>query len=468
LLSHYKNDVVVDNFIYNLKKYSLVTSESLSNSISTISIHGKIQEISLSYLVKILDLSNSSPLLRSIATTLEDYIVDATDKEDFSRMNLLVAHCETFLNHDNLLNEEMKSSIGGALGCVYYYLRHNLKTKQLLEENLTNLRRYYGENHEKIARILVYLGNFHRGLGDYEKAKNLLEQSLLIYKKNPNYVRSAKALGYLGAVYRDLGEYKKAKVLLEQSLVIYEKYSPNHIGHAWILAYLGNIYMILGDYEKAKMLLEQSLMIYKKQSEDYVGVAWVLGYLGTAHKSLGEYDKAKNLLEQSLLITRKYFSDDHIYVAAGLSSLASVYTEMGNYQKAKSLLKDSLTVYEKNYGKNHIETARVLRMLGEAYYVEGDMETSEDLLNKSLLVFQQKNYPESYKSYESLAALYLKRAAQATNEGDTKQAQNFTNQSINYLGQALEIVKNCFAEDSTHTTRIQVKLNALSSVGVTE
>lgn len=463
LLSNYKSDVIIDNFIYNLKKYSLVTSESSSNTIPTISIHRKTQEISLAYLVKRLNLSHSSPLLNSIVSTLEDYITDAIDKEDFSRMKLLIAHCDTFLKYDHLLTETMKSSIGGALGCIYYYLKHNHKAKQLLEENLAILKLHYGADHVKIARILVYLGNFYRVIGDYEKAKNLLEHSLIIYKKHPNYVRHARALGYLGVVYRDLGDYQRAKTLLEQSLTIHEKYSENRIGHAWVLAHLGNVYMILGDHEKAKVLLEQSLSIYRKYAEDYVGVSWVLCHLGTVYKLLGNYSKAKNLLKQSLLITRKYFSDDHLYVASGLSSLGSVYTEIGSYQKAKSLLKDSLIVYEKNYGKNHIETAHVLRMLGEAYCEEGDIETAEDLINKSLLVFQQKNYPESYKSYESLAALYLKKAQQASLDDDLKQAQNFRAQAIRYLKQALVIANTCFTNDSTHIARIHSKLTFLEA-----
>jgi tetratricopeptide (TPR) repeat protein len=461
LLSNYKSDIVVDNFIYNLKKYSLVTSESSSDTIPIISIHRATQEISLNYLVKTLNLPNDIPLLDSMITTLEDYIVDATDKEDFSRMKLLVAHCETLLTHDHLLTETMKSSIGGALGCIYYYLRHNIQARKLLEESHVNLKKHYGENHVKVAPILVYLGNFYRSIGDYEKAKNLLEQSLIIYKKHPNYVRNARALGYLGVVYRDLGDYRKAKDLLEQSLVIHEKHSENHIGHAWILTHLGDIYMILGDYEKAKELFEKSLIIYKNHAEDYVGVGWVLSYLGAVHKSLGNYDKAENSLEQSLSITRKYFSDDHLFVASGLSLLAGVYIETGDYQKARNLLKDSLVVYERNYGKNHMETARVLRMLGEVYCIEGDMETSEDLINKSLLVFQQKNYPESYKSYESLALLSLKKEAQALSEEDIKQAQNFRTQAISDLKQALKIAKECFPEDPTHIARIQSKLASL-------
>jgi tetratricopeptide (TPR) repeat protein len=364
LLTQYKGHTIADNFIYHLKKYSLVTNDSFSNAIPTISIHKKTQETILSYLVNTLMLSDKSPQLHTITATVENYILDAVDKEDFSRMKLLAPHGELLLNRDDLLSEATKSSLRGALGCVYYYLKHYPKIKQFLEENLVDLKRHYGEKHDKIARILIYLGNFYRSLGDYKRAKTLLEQSLVICKENPNHIRSAKALGYLGAVYRDLGDYKQAKVFFEQSLAIYEKYSPNSIGHAWILTYLGNIHRILGNYEKAKVFLEQSFAIYKEASEDYAGTAWALGYIGTVYRLLGDYQTAKDYIEKALSITKKYFSDDHIYVASHTSALAKVYIKIGDYQTAKTLLKGSLNVYEKNYGQNHVGTASVLRRLG--------------------------------------------------------------------------------------------------------
>lgn len=459
LLAQYKGHTIADNFIYHLKKYSLVTNDSFSSSIPTFSIHKKTQETILSYLINALTLSDRSPLLNVMTATVENYVLDAVDKEDFSRMKLLAPHGEILLNRDDLLSEATRSSLKGALGCIYYYLKHYPKIKEFLEENLVDLKYYYGDKNDKIARILVYLGNFYRSLGDYERAKTLLEQCLVICKETPNHLRRAKAFGYLGTVYRDLGNYKQAKNLFEQSLTIYEKYSPNSIGHAWILTYLGNIHRILGNYDKARILLEQSFALYKKASEDYVGAAWALGYIGTVHRLLGDCRTAKDYIEKALLITKKHFSDDHIYVAHHMSALAKVYIKTGDYQSAKTLLKGSLNVYEKNYGQNHVGTASVLRKLGEAYLLEGDLDASEDLINKSLLICQQKNSPESFKSLESLASLYLKKAIQARNEGEVKQAQSLSNRAIHYLKQSLKIIKDYFPEDSPHATKIQLKLD---------
>jgi tetratricopeptide (TPR) repeat protein/DNA-binding CsgD family transcriptional regulator len=461
LLSSFKGEAAVDNFIYSLKKYTLITRESSENSIPTFSLHKSTQEIISAYLGKTLTLTKESPLIHSIGNSLENSVVQAIDDEDFSKMKILAPHCEVFLKHHALLSEPMKSSIGGALGCLYYYLWDKSKAKYLLETNLENLNLYYDQSQDKIARLLVYLGNFYRSVGNYEKAKQLMTRSLVIYKKNPNYLGNAKALGYLGVVYRDLGEYKKAEELLQQSLAVHEKNSKNDIAHAWILAQLGNIYIILGDYPQAGQLLEKSLAIYKLQSEDYVGVSWVLGRLGILYNLGGDSAKAISTLKQSLLITKKYFPDDHIFVARSLAALGSVYTYQGDLQMAKKLLQESLAVYKINYGIDHNETAHVQRLLGQVYSGEGDMDTAEDLFNNSLLIFQKKKNPESYMVLENLADLYLKKAVLAKAEGDDKQEQSFNLEAMNYLNQTLDILKEFFESDSPHIIKLNSKLTAL-------
>src|SRR3546814_11140376 len=67
-----------------------------------------------------------------------------------------------------------------------------IKIKQSLEESLKKLSKYNHENHSRIAQVTGYLGIVYRKLGNFEKARNLLEQSLKIYKKNNsnNTIRS--------------------------------------------------------------------------------------------------------------------------------------------------------------------------------------------------------------------------------------------------------------------------------------
>jgi len=508
LLNTYKNNTIVDNFIYNLKKFSLINKSSHCLDLSlAFSIHRSTQEIILAYLTKTLDLERNFQFLQSITNTLEKYITDAIENEDCSKTMFLINHFEKFLTHKNLLTHNMMGAIKGELGCAYYYLGNLLKAKELLEEHLSKISKSDSKNQGQIARALVYLGNVYRELGDYEKAKKVIEQSLVIYK-NPlyeNHIGTARALGNLGNVYRNLGDYKKAERFLEQSFTIYKKYfSEDHAGVAQILVYLGVVSRAQGEYDKAKRLLEKSLTIYKKHfSENHVDIAWALAYLGTVYREQGEYEKAKNLLEQSLIIYKMHFSEtssdiawalghlgnvyrnlgyyekaekfleqsltiykkhisannvNNVKVALILAALENIWREQGNYEKAKSL-GSNLTTYEKFYGTIHMKDGRTLQDLGGVYLLRNHLKTAEILIKKALDIFQKNKNPERHMCLEALAELYLKKSIQAMNEENKNKSQNFKIKAVSYLRQALEIVKAHFSEDSPHIIRIQTKLN---------
>lgn len=439
LLETPMNEVSVDNFIFNLKKYSLVTNHSLTTYPwgATFSIHRSTQEISLAHLMERLNLKPNHPWVRLIAKNLESYINQLIEKEDLSQLRLLVSHCETFLSHYQLLTEELRASLFGELGRIHVYLGDYLKAKQfledglklhhkdhddpknqgeraqvlaylgnvygdlgnyekakdLLEQSLAIYEKYFSDNHAGVAWTLTYLGNVYRDLGEHEKAKNLLERSLYIYKTyfTENHGGIARASAYLGIIYTILGEYEKAKNLLEQSLLIYQNHlSPNHVGVAWVSAHLGNAYGELGDYEKAKDLLERSIALYKEHfPEDHIKVGWALSYLGDVYRITGDYEKAKKALEQSILIYKKHLLENHIVIAGILVYLSDVYKDLGDYEKAKDLLEESFLIYKKHFPENHNEVAWGLAHLGDIYRIMGNFEKAQSLLEKSLTIYKQ-------------------------------------------------------------------------------
>lgn len=505
LLSRYKNDTVVDDFIYNLRKYSFILNESSSSTLEpTFSIHRSTQKISLAYLIKTLNLEKNSQLLNSISYCIENYIADAINDEDLTRMQLIISHCKKLLSHNNLLTDGMRGGIRSELGNIYYYFEYDDKAKKILEDALADLNKNKIENHYRLANTLVYTGTTYRQLGNYKKAKDLLEQSLILYKKQSfkNHTRVAYALAHLGMVYRNLGEYTKAKDLLERSIVFYKKQlSENHVRVAWALSHLGMVYMMLGNGEKAKEALKESLMIYKKHfSEDHIGVAQVLGYLGTVYRSLGEYEKAKDLLEQcflayrnyhagdqgdfswiwmhqgeiyrelsnyekakeylkqSLIAYKKYSPEDYKGIAQTSVYLGKVYRELDNYEEAKNLIEKSLITYENHYGKDHIETAKVLGILGQVYLLKDNFKTAEGFLQNALDIFQKSKHPEIYLVLEGLADLNLKKSISEAKKENKLQSQRLKAQAMDYLEQALEIVKANFPKNSRHIMRIQNKL----------
>ncbi len=506
VLDKYKKGTIVDNFIYHLKKYSLITNQSASSPLGiTFSIHRSTQEISLNYLIKTLNLAENNQLLQSIANNLRDYVEKITEQRNYHGAEFLISHCKRFFTH-NLLTSETRGTVGCALGNIYTYLHYFAKAKEVLEPILANLKEDEHKNRTQIARILGYLGFIYREQGAYEKAKNLLEQSIVIYKKNlpEDNISLAETSIHLGNVYNALGNYEKAKDLLEQNFIIYKKHLPeNHVEIAWASGYLGFTYSRLGNYKKAKDLFEKSVVIYKNLSIEGRSIGWALGNLGNVYVKLGNYEKAKDLLERSfaiykkhlpeddtelarasvnlgkiyaalnnyekaknlfqrgLIIYRKYLSENHLLITDALVSLGNAYKNLGHYAKAKTLLEQSLRVYENHFGKEHIETARVLKDLGEICLLEDDLGKAEGFLYTSLKIFQKSNHPDIYMVLESLAQFSLKKSKNEESKGNY-QPEAFKTKAIDFLKQALDVANANFPEESQHIVKIKNKLENIN------
>ena len=442
LLSTYRSEAIVDNFIYNLKKYSFIANESPNSPLGpTFSIHRSTQASSLLYFRKIEALRNDKKLIQSLSKALEIYASDIVDSEDFAKMKLLTSHCEAFLSHKTLLTKPIEGSIGGELGGLYYHQAHYQKAREILTESFEKFNK---QTHPRTARILTYLGNVYRELGKFEKAKSFLEQSLSIYKKSfsEHKISIARNLGYLGIVYRDLNNNKKAKYLLNQSLLLYKKHFPEkHVDIARNLGYLGHVYMSLGDYKRAISLFEQSLLIYRKHIHDnHFGITRNLTSLANAYRELGEYKEAKNMIGQSFVIYKKHFSKNNTEIAW---TLAHLQKNLNNNKKA------------------NFEIAVALRSLGQIYFLEGHLEAAENVFQKALKLFTKNSHPDRYTCLEALAEVNYKKFSLAKDTKDLHQFKRFKMRAISCLKRAEKIVKNSYSNDSSHIKRIQSKLKML-------
>ncbi|OJW55190.1 MAG: hypothetical protein BGO67_05305 [Alphaproteobacteria bacterium 41-28] len=505
LLEMYMGPEKVRNFIYHLKKFSLITNK-LFHSESTLSIHRHTQKIHLAYFTSVLKLKENHQLIQSITDTLEKYIREAINKENNTSTKLSEKHAKMFLAHSNLLTDSMKGAIAGELGRIYIFKGDYTQGIRILEDSIIALSKSYNKIHIKVAHVLGYLGLAHRDIGNYKKAKDFLEQSYLIYNQQTfkNYSEIAWILTFLGDTHRELGDYNKAKDLLEESLIIYRNHLPeNSAGVARVLTWLGMVYREAGNYQKARDLLEESYKSFKSISETHTGVAMTLAFLGNINNELGYHKKAKELLERSLVVYKKHFSEEHVavarafaflgdvngesgqykegkgllekslmtfkkklseehtYITWALAHLGIIYRELGDYDKAKNFFEKSLKRCEKYDGKNSVKTAYILRNLGHTYLLEGNTDVAENLIIKSLDTFYQNKHPESFKALESLAEVYLKKSIDFANKGDTQVSQKFKTQALNSLKQSLVIVKTHFPKKSPHVARIQSKLQNL-------
>ncbi|MEI6628013.1 MAG: tetratricopeptide repeat protein, partial [Alphaproteobacteria bacterium] len=507
LLEFCKPPVVVDAFIDELKKYSLITAELLPSSkqIHAFSIHRSTQAIGLSYLTKVkVKLEKDDSCLQSVSQAAIKYLDNVIEQGsileqgELSKMQPILNHYKKLLSHSNLLNQGVIEHIGAQLGLVLFCLSRYEEAQKFLENILGSSGAICCENSNHIAETLVYLGLSHKELGNYEKAQGSLERGLLIYREYPcnDPVKMARALTYLGTVYRERGNYTKANEVFKQSLEIYSQYLPEYNSRfAWSLGLIGITHIDTGNYQEAKTTLEQSVTIYQNLPIENIRYFRYLGALGMLHEVLGDYEKAEEFLEKSVKGYKDREYGEENYVTLYLTHLGYVYSKLGDHKKAKEFLDEgirfcekclskkqnlkarsyaylgdfystignyneaidlitkAIDIYEQHYGKNHIETARILKMLGQAYLLKGDLEKSEFTLNKALKILTADKHPDSYNCLEQLAELYLKKHTQ--NHGN----DNNKEQAIRYLEQALEIAKKHFPENSPDIVRIKAKLS---------
>lgn len=406
LLVKYKNDPVVDSFIYHLKKYSLLTNElSLPSPFeSTLSLHRSTQAIILAHFLKTLSFIETKTRVRSISNVLEQIAEQGLEKEKTAHIKTLLNHFNVFLSHDHLLSPLIKSSLTFELGRMYGHLNQYEKAKELLEQSLDILQKHGKEKDIKLAQVLAYLGSIYKELGNPQKSQELLEQSLLIYNKNPkeNQGEIARALAYLGDTYRNKADLIKAKTTLEESVLLYKQQIPvQHPGLALALTNFGSTQRELRNVKEAINALEESLSLYRKYiPENFMGIARALYYLGPAYTNKGDFQKARSVLEESIGLFRKHSSKNNILIGRALVHLGNVYRELGEYKKAKDIFEQAFSIHKIHHTKEHSQYAWSLIHLG---FVE------RELANPQKAKFILEQCLETYKKHFDEKNIYIAR-----------------------------------------------------------
>lgn len=509
LLEQIKDKVTVDSFIYNLKKYSLISNETSLKALGrSFSLHRDTQIAHLSYFTKKEDLLKNKDTIQKIKFSMEEYMNNILIKEDVSKIKEFLQHYEALYNNFNVLNVSETYSIGIKLGCANYYLNHYTRAKEVLEVNLQKAKHFPLFDQKEIAKGMVFLGNIYWELCLFDKSKTILEQSYAIYsdfyngkeigiikclsmlgnvyrelgmfEKSKDFLEynleayklffavspqdMALTLTYLGNSYRDLGNIDKAKNIIEQSVGIYNKNFPQtHPKLAWTLAQLGNIYKEQKQFEKARLTLEESIHAYNKNSVvDHIGIAWTQVYLGNVYKNLNHHKKAISLIEKSLVIYKKYFPEDNFRVAWALFNLGDAHKDSGNFEQAIKTLSQSLKSYEGKYDKNNFQIARILRSLSQSYILKNQLDTAESYLLLSLEIFKGSKNSNMYLLFEELGDLNLKKASQSNNRERDIKLNLHNKKALNYYNQSIGILKNCPFENSEKLIKnIQLKIKKI-------
>jgi tetratricopeptide (TPR) repeat protein len=174
------------------------------------------------------------------------------------------------------------------------------------------------------------LGSYHRQIGEFARAIDLHEQSLVIARETDNRPAEVVALGELGICYAALSRTRQAIELHQQALAI-ARTSVDRTNETANIGSLANRYADLGETRRAIRLYEQVLTL-ARASSDRNNEATALCNLGHRYAELGDTRRAIQLHEQSRVIHEEI--GDRYGEAIRLSSLGLCCADIGDYQRA--------------------------------------------------------------------------------------------------------------------------------------
>jgi CHAT domain-containing protein len=257
------------------------------------------------------------------------------------------------------------------------------------------------------APTLFAQGKRHYEIGQLAESAMAWQAAALLYRQAGDGLHQGISLNYLALAYQDLGEWEKAKAAIAQSLSLLEAEAD--------AAHLAQALNTRGSLELATGQTEAALKTWQAAERAYARAGDTLGVLGSqinqaqAWQGLGMFRRAQKRLEQ--VQQELQTQPDSLVKATGLRSLGIVWQAVGDLQASQTILEESLAVARTLNSAPDISAAllslgNTTRRLGDergalAYYQQaGTIATSlldrlEAQLNQLKLLIQLERLTEA-------------------------------------------------------------------------
>ena len=198
-------------------------------------------------------------------------------------------------------------------------------------------------------------------------------------------IARVRALDGAAHIFARRSELGKVRDLMTQSLGLWRELNDRN-GLAEALNYLGDHLALMGDRRQARQAVEESLVLFRELS-DLRGIAHALNNLADIVDADGDEDHAQRLLEESVPLFRR--TGDTRGLAHALDNLGGIRVRRGQYADAEVLYRESFRLAEELNDWHAIATA--LRSLGLVAHHRGDQAGASAFYEDSVHRFRSMN-----------------------------------------------------------------------------
>jgi predicted ATPase/class 3 adenylate cyclase len=275
--------------------------------------------------------------------------------------------------------------LGGALGWFWYAHGHALEGCSRLTELLA---RTENAAEELRARPTYALGVLLDQRGEPERAAELVERSLAVFRRQSDRDRVATALNSLGSIKRSLGDVQAARLLLEESIDVRRELG-DEAGTAWALSNLGVVAFESGELDEAERSFQEALELDRRHGNEW-GAAIVLDNLAAVALEADDADRSSDLVREALALAERL--GDRELIAFGLEKaavLAALYEDAaraGRLAGAADAVRESAGIERSEFDREwlHRHLGRVAGEEFETSRSAGRALDPEDALREAL------------------------------------------------------------------------------------
>jgi len=263
-------------------------------------------------------------------------------------------------------------------GSIYRMLGNYAEAEKWLKFALNVCEKEAKESPMEIGFGKTVLAKIYRNTGYLDKALSNVKEAERLYIQlfGERSLRTSWVRMTLGQIYVDLGEYQKAKDILNQCLMDHRgMLKDTHPKIGKILIYLGYAQLKLGDINQGVDMLHLGLENYQNHyGQDHIRTAEALRLIGEGYILQEKMDEGEEALRYALKICK---SNDHPDAHVCLEGLAEIYRQKtkeaekaGNIlcagehlNEAKEYLTEALAVAEKALPKDSVYIQRIQKTL---------------------------------------------------------------------------------------------------------
>ncbi len=254
------------------------------------------------------------------------------------------------------LKELLKSPSPENKGQEYTVLR-------MLEDHAASVFETYSDDPTTKSDLLTLFGETYHGLGAYEKAKPLLEESLRLRRlhcnaKDPKLIES---MLLLSQNHYDRSQYNDSQILARE-IESQIANSPDHPEELIkLMIRFARIDRALKHYSNAVVTLDKALKKAKLTLGDNDPLTLdVMQFLGVAYDDFRQFDKAVKIKRQVLEHLFRGRSREGIVFHNSQVDLAVSLSAAGHVNEAIELMEKSIPAIRKVLGAKHPDLGRIM------------------------------------------------------------------------------------------------------------